>query len=259
MGVLVCMKRCGMKKCVLTVVLCFALAMCFAACGEKDPEDIESEFLDMISQPASDESIEEIGEFLDKNLKNVASERADELLNQYDEYIYNYDNNYMAYSEFLDRYGSYMTFGLKQLFEIAMQEQEEPIAENAELSVSWSDLCSRALTVENYITENKDYELVKDQAEWYYEYYINAILMGTTSTPLLDYETGQMSEEAKAAYVEFCQEAPDTVTAWAINEYFTYLDSIGFKLDYKDATESKVYFDTCTYIVSEAGTKVFQE
>ena len=248
-----------MKKCVLAVLLATALIMGLAGCGEKEPADIEDEFLEMISQPASEESIEEIGNFLDENLKSVTSDRADEMLNQYDEYIYNYDNTYMDYSDFLERYGSYMTFGLKQLFEIAMQEQDEPIAENAELSVSWSDLCSRALTVENYITENKDYELVKDQAKWYYEYYINAILMGTTSTPLLDYETGQMSEDAKAAYIEFCQDAPETVTAWAINEYFTYLDSIDFTLDYKDASESKVYFDTCTYIVSEAGESVFQE
>ncbi len=250
--------RCEMKRRFLAVLLIMTICLCFGACGEKEPVDVESEFLDLISEPASEERIAEIGVFLDENLKNVTSERADELLNQYDEYIYNFDKDYTNYSDFIERYGDYMTFGLKQLFEIAMQEQEEPIAENAELTVSWSDLCDRALTVENYITENKDYELVKDQAEWYYEYYINAILMGTTATPVLDYESGQMSEEAKTAYIEFCQSAPETVTAWAINEYFTYLDSIDFTLDYKDATESKVYFDTCTYIVSEAGKSVFK-
>lgn len=247
-----------MKRKVLSVILMMLLAFSFTACGEKENANIENDFLDMLKQPASEESIEEIGTFLDKNIKNVSNERADEMLSQYDDYIYNYDRNYTDYEEFLERYGSYMTFGLKQLFEIASLEQKQPIAKDAVLQVPWEEICSRALTVENYITDNKDYELVTDQAKWYYEYYINAILMGTTGTPVLDYDSGTMSQDAKSAYIAFCEEAPETVTAWAINEFFTYLDDIDFTLDYEDATESKVYFETCTYIVSEAGQKVFK-
>jgi molybdopterin biosynthesis enzyme len=50
----------------------------------------------------------------------------------------------------------------------------------------------------------------------------------------------------------------DSTTAWALTEYFSYLDSIRYSLDFNDKSSSKVFFDTCDWLVSESGKRVFQ-
>ena len=99
---------------------------------------------------------------------------------------------------------------------------------------------------------------MQEHVLWHFKYYMNILLIGTSSNPLFSYETGEFDENAEVMYTTVAQENPDTVTAWALNEFFTYLDSMGYSLNYKNAGESKIYYDTCTYIVNEAGKRVFQ-
>jgi hypothetical protein len=84
------------------------------------------------------------------------------------------------------------------------------------------------------------------------------MLLGMNNTPIFDYETQKFSEEAKTAYVEFIKANPDAVTSWMLLEYLSYLDGTGYIMDYNNEAQSKAFFDTCTWLVSEAGKKVLE-
>jgi hypothetical protein len=93
---------------------------------------------------------------------------------------------------------------------------------------------------------------------WLYTTHLNAILMGTTNSPIFDYSSKEFSPGAKAAYEAFAKANPDTTLTWVLKEYFTYLDSIDYKLDFNDSTMSKVFFNTCDWLVSEAEKRVME-
>ncbi|HAF60171.1 MAG TPA: hypothetical protein DCK81_03410 [Clostridiales bacterium UBA9856] len=66
----------------------------------------------------------------------------------------------------------------------------------------------------------------------------------------------EFSEPAKTAYQNFMLSEPAAVLTWVLKEYFTYLNSIDYTLDFNDSTMSKVFFDTCDWLVSEAEKRV---
>jgi hypothetical protein len=84
------------------------------------------------------------------------------------------------------------------------------------------------------------------------------MVMGSNNTPIFDYKTYGFSKDAKSAYMEFINRHPDSVTAWALTEYFTYLNSINYSMNYNDKVSSKMFFDTCDWLVSESGKRVYQ-
>lgn len=126
------------------------------------------------------------------------------------------------------------------------------------LMKSWAELALRAHDIELFAKKNRDFDLIKEDLEWIYGYYMNAMVMGTNGTPIFDYKTNSFSEEAKIAYEAFINQYPDTATSWALKEYFTYLNSIKFKMDYNDKISSKLFFDTCDWLVLESGKRVIQ-
>ena len=93
---------------------------------------------------------------------------------------------------------------------------------------------------------------------WLYKSYLNSLLMGATNTPIFNYSTQEFSEEAKQAYISFITSHPDSTITWMLKEYFTYLNSIDYKLNFNDSTMSKVFFDTCDWLVSEAEKRVLE-
>ena len=86
----------------------------------------------------------------------------------------------------------------------------------------------------------------------YYKDYLFLILAGSDSLPVFDRDTGEFLKEARTAYEQAMVEHPDSVLAEVLFEYFTYLHSIGFRIDYSDAIENKIFFDTCDYLIGFA-------
>jgi hypothetical protein len=162
------------------------------------------------------------------------------------------------YANLLKKYGKYISKPLNRLYELNAETVAKPMAENATLIISWEALLERAYWAENLIKEYPKDNLVNEDAMWLFTTYLNTILMGTTNTPIFDYSTHQFSPEAKEAYTAFMQTNPDDTLTWALKEYFTYLNSIGYKLDYNDKTMSKAFFDTCDWLVSESEKRVLK-
>lgn len=162
------------------------------------------------------------------------------------------------YSNLVEKYGEYISDPLHRLYELEAEAVEKPMSENAMLVISWEGLLKRANKAETILKEYPADELIREDTMWLYKTYLNAILMGTTNTPIFDYSTNTFSPGAKAAYTTFIRENPDSTLSWVLKEYFVYLESINYNLNFSDSTMSKVFFDTCDWLVSEAEKKVLK-
>jgi len=160
------------------------------------------------------------------------------------------------YPSLLKKYEKYMPKSLVLLYELDADALIAPMSENATLNVSWEEVINRAYRAEKILQDFPGDHLVQENAEWLFSKYLTTLLMGTTNTPVFDYETEAFSTEAKTAYTRFIRENPDAVLSNALTEYFTYLESIDYHLDYNDVTMSKVFFDTCDWISSESIKKL---
>jgi len=158
----------------------------------------------------------------------------------------------------LKKYERFIDPALMGLYQIMAQEQKSPMAKDTVLLLNWEELVQRTYELEQYIRDNRDYKTISDDLTWIYGNYMNALVMGTNGTPIFDYKTHAFSEDAKTVYAAFINKYSDSTTAWALTEYFTYLNSIQFTMDYNDKISSKLFFDTCDWLVSESGKRVFQ-
>lgn len=162
------------------------------------------------------------------------------------------------YKVFLEKYGKSITEALSGLYSIKQLESDKPMAQDAALVISYSELIGRAYATEQYIQQYKKDPLTLKDSKFIYQNYINTMLLGMNNTPIFDYQTHVFSVDAKKAYVEFINAHPKAVTSWMLGEYLNYLSSANFTMDYKNKSQSKVFFDTCSWLVSEAGKKVLE-
>jgi hypothetical protein len=247
-----------MMKRSLAAVLVFLLVIgALTGCGPNQ-EKIMEDFYTILDKPASEKTIKEANEYVDQYLAKIDEKYAEEMIIKLEAYILGFDQEGINYEDWTKRYDKYIGKDLKDLYKLKIKEQRSPMAEDAVLKISWNELLQRTYDMEQYIRKYKDQELIQKDAGWMYRNYVNALVMGTNGTPVFDYKTYGFSEDAKTAYAAFINKYPDSVTSWALTEYFTYLNSNQFTLDYNDKAASKTFFDTCDWLVSESGKRVFQ-
>lgn len=226
-------------------------------CGP-DQGKIQKDFMEILEKPASEETIGEASEYLDRYLPKLDKEYASNMVHEYEHYILGFNQEGIDYDQWIVKYEKHIAPALNGLYQILAEEQNVPMAEDASLKISWDELLKRAYQMEMFIMDNKKYAIISDDLNWMYGKYMNALFMGANSTPIFDYKTHVFSEDARNAYSAFINKYPVSTTAWALTEYFTYLDSIQYTMDYNDKVASKLYFDTCDWLVSESGKRVFQ-
>ncbi len=246
-----------MKRSLTGILILLLVIATLAGCGP-DQEEFQKDFIEILEQPASEENIGEASEFLDKHLPKMNREYASQMIHRYEHYILCFDQEAIDYNDWAEKYKRYIEPALLEFYLIMAEEQNSPMTEETVLNLRWDELAERAYEIEQFIRENREYTLFKEDLSWIYGKYINALVMGTNGTPIFDYKTQTFSEEAKNAYAVFINRYPDSTVAWALKEYFTYLGSIEYRMDYNDKTSSKLFFDTCDWLVSEAGKRVFE-
>jgi hypothetical protein len=246
-----------MKRTLSIIMIVLMIAGALTGCGP-DPEKIQKGFIAIMEKPASEETIKEATDYLDDNLSKLDEKYTSDMVLQLEHYTLSFDQNGIVYEEWAKHYDKYISDPLKDLYKIRVLEQKTPATKDAVLMISWAELVQRTYDMELYIEKYKNQALIADDAKWLYGNYINTLAMGTNGTPIFDYKTYAFSEDAQKAYAAFINQHPDSVTAWALTEYFTYLESIRFSLDYNDKVQSKLFFDTCDWLVSESGKRVFQ-
>lgn len=160
------------------------------------------------------------------------------------------------YTDLLIKYEGKISPALVDLYKIKQMEADYPMAIDASLVISWGELANRTLATEVFVEKYKnDYNTIEDWI-FIYQNYINTLLMGIDNTPMFGILDNEFSKDAKGQYIDFINNNPDSVTAYILTEYITYLESINYILDYANEEQSKIYFDTCTWLVSEAGKRV---
>lgn len=242
----------------LAIILIILLAIgTITGCGP-DQKKIQEDFISILEKPASEETIQEATDYLDKFITKMDEENASDMVIHLERYILGFDQEGILYEEWAKHYDKYIASALKDFYQIKVKEQNNPATEDANLRITWEELAQRTYEMELFIQTYKDQKLISEDASWLYGNYMNALVMGTNGTPIFNYETHAFSEAAKTAYVTFINKNGDSTTAWALKEYFTYLDSIGYTMDYNDKISSKLFFDTCDWLVSESGKRVFQ-
>jgi len=146
---------------------------------------------------------------------------------------------------------------MRALFEFKDIEQKSPIISEASLLVSWSELLDRTIKIEDFITENLDHPIIKDDILWLYGKYIHTLLIGASNSPVFDYKTSAFSEELRSLIETYITNHPDGATSQTLREYYKYLESVKFRLNYENKEESVKFFETCNRLKSEAEKHVF--
>lgn len=266
-----------MKKLRLTIAAAVIAALTlYAFAGCTDTKEIMNDYIALISQEAEDSEaldgiLAEAEVYISSNIKKLEEEDADYMLYLYIDkagILLNEDAD--KFGSLIDDYGKYLSDTMNDILAIELAELEEPLPDFTDANgyneeAFWRMAMGRALAVEETVNKHKDvllgagYEYIKPEIVWYYKYYINYMLIGSPDKLLFDNETHMFSDDARSAYVELAQQNPDSTAAYAVNEFFNYLDSIGYELDLRDADSGKIYYDTCKYIVEEAGKRLYQQ
>lgn len=246
-----------MKRAVTIILISLLIFGALTGC-RPDQEKILGDFITILEEPASEETINEAADYLDQYLPKIDEEYANDMVVRLEHYMMNYNQEAVNYTEWIGQYEKYISPSLTELYKIKEKEQITPMAVDTVLKISWEELLQRTYDLEAFIQNNKDFKEIKEDLSWLYSNYMIALVMGTNGTPIFDYKSHAFSESARTAYAGYINRYPGTATTWALTEYFTYLDSINFTLDYNDKISSKLFFDTCDWLVSESGKRVFQ-
>lgn len=243
------------KKAVVFLLMAAVLAL--TACG-KDPVDIQKEYVAMMEEPVSNHQIEKVETYLEENLSEMSEEAADEMLIEYEAYLFPYYDGKLDYDKILELYGSYASDDYKSLCGIKKQDQTSPATKGGKLGISRQELCDRASEVERLIHKAQENKAIRRDADTLYKTYIKLLLAGAADSPNFDLQSGRFSENADKLYRAYTAEHPDTVLAGILHEYLDYVEELGGKLDLQDAGAMKAYYSTCSYLEAEAGKRVME-
>lgn len=246
-----------MKKEAVGILIILLIIGTFAGCRQNQ-EKILGDFLTMLEEPASEDTINAADAYLKQYLPKVDHEYADDMVMGLEQYIEGTNPEGVNYTEWLAQYEKFITPSLSGLYRLKEKEQMNPMVVDTVLKISWEELLQRTYDLDVFIQENETDQEIREDLSWMYSNYVITLVMGTNGSPIFDYKTHTFSASAKAAYSSYMSKYPKTATTWALTEYFTYLESINFTLDYNDKAMSKQFFDACDWLVSESGKRVFQ-
>jgi len=204
----------------------------------------------------------ESGVLQEERIKDVDTKEYYEILQKVHIYPVYFEDRVQLrvnYTTLNETFGSIIDPALSRLYEIKVWVTDNPATKNATLQISYDQLLERALAVEDLIDEYPDHVLIQEDVQWLYSTYLDLIMMGTTNSPIFDYTTGEFNSQAKSAYDGFLKENKATTIAWALEEYFDYIASIDYTMNYKDSTASKLFFDSCHGIRVAAEKRVFEQ
>lgn len=93
---------------------------------------------------------------------------------------------------------SYVSADIKSYIDIMTTETKAPFANDAALSIGWTEVTKRALAQEAFL-KSFAYSNRAVQVKSLYNQYLSTSLYGLNNTPMFDYDTKKVDAEAKAA------------------------------------------------------------
>ena len=98
-----------------------------------------------------------------------------------------------------DDFRNFATDDIAEYFKIMVNELMRPFAKDAALMIGWEEVVNCALEAEKFLANYKT-SLKAEEVKELYQRYEFIALFGLNNTPLFDYESHAMNEEAKEAY-----------------------------------------------------------
>ncbi|MCJ8014086.1 hypothetical protein MUG84_20450 [Paenibacillus sp. KQZ6P-2] len=93
---------------------------------------------------------------------------------------------------------AYVSADIKSYIDIMTAETKAPFANDAALSISWTEVTKRSLSQEAFV-KSFPHSNRTAQAKSLYSQYLNISLYGLNNTPMFDYDTKKVNAKAKAA------------------------------------------------------------
>ncbi|MDF2944797.1 MAG: hypothetical protein K0S01_3655 [Herbinix sp.] len=157
------------------------------------PEIIQKSF-----QEADQKGIDfnEIDEQTDSSLRDLLQETKDSgyKLEQAEGFYFPVID-YSVYQQF----AAYVTPDIKDYINITTVESGQVFAKDAALVIGWDEVIKRALSQETFLTNHSN-SVKADVVKGLYQKYEKISMFGLNNTPLFDYETKIINEEAKLVY-----------------------------------------------------------
>lgn len=139
-----------------------------------------------------------------------------------------YYNLYKNYSNYIsDEYSSYLA--------IMGAQTEKHYYDDLAITISWDELASRIIAVENFIQKYKDSEYFMEMSALFDEY-LHFYKVGATHSRIFDYETNIIKDDVLESYESTIIKYPGSKLAKLTSEY---LDKIKAN-DYKNPSYSQI-------------------
>lgn len=144
---------------------------------------------------------------------------------------------------FYKQFSSYATPEIRDYIDIMTVESDQVFAKDAALMIAWDEVVNRTISIEKYLTqypESKKAEYMKQL----YNNYVFITLHGLNNTPLFDYSTEKIAEDAKNAYSTALTQSNDSKFLKILGEFMTLVD----KNDDKRTDEVESFIEANTNI-----------
>ncbi|MGI6778904.1 MAG: hypothetical protein ACOX7R_13115 [Acetivibrionales bacterium] len=131
--------------------------------------------------------------------------------------------------EFYKKYSSYVMEDIKEYIDIMAVESGKAPARDAALVIGWDEVLDRALIQEKFINQYTESERINDIRQLY-EKYVRFALFGLNNTPLFNYDSLTMSDEAKSIYLEAVEKQEESKLMEKLQGFIEILEKSNYRL-----------------------------
>ena len=131
--------------------------------------------------------------------------------------------------EFYEKYSSYVTMDIKEYINIMAFESNEVPAMDAALVIGWDEVLERALKQEDFISQYSDSIKINDIKEMYKKY-VTFTLLGLNNTPLFNYDSKVMVDDARNVYMNAIEGDGESKLLETLSDFLEVLKEDNYKL-----------------------------
>ncbi|MFD1177329.1 hypothetical protein ACFQ3W_13615 [Paenibacillus puldeungensis] len=149
----------------------------------------------------------------------------------------------------LKKYNASLSEKMQQYIGLLALESDKKMASDGGLVISWDELAKRTIAFEKFFKAYPGTPEANRAKELYYSSYLSAYLYGLDNTPIFDFDTFKLTDEAKASYEKTVKAYPDTTTAEVVQGFLDVLKKTKWQVFRKadgqqtDIPEVKEYRD----------------
>lgn len=147
-------------------------------------------------------------------------------------------------------YEEAISYDLLAYINLKAMESDEVSASDGGLIIGWDELARRLLTAEDYLKLYASSPEADEVRDIYLNDYLPKYMYGLNNTPNFDFETMQVTADAKASYEATAAEHPDSVTGQLVQGFLDVLEETDGQLfegtieDENEVPEVKAYRDS---------------